>query len=301
MLAEPKAYHPLVGFGVIANKIEKIFNRGNDIYTKFFGVWALLVTLWPFYIACFVFYFLNFESIVVDSIILYLAIGRKSLLQHAVAIETALKQNDILQARKKLSYIVSRDTHGLSMVDVSKATIESLVENSNDAIYGAIFWYLVAGAPAVVFYRLINTLDAMWGYKNTRYINFGWAAARLDDVLNYMPARLTVLSFALLAVAKKQSFYKVLKQAFQQGKLCSSFNAGPVMAAGALVLNIRLGGEACYGGVNINKPLLGRGREASENDIERAMILVNQACYLWLMFFWGAAIVETWWPVISGR
>jgi len=157
------------------------------------------------------------------------------------------------------------------------ASIESVIENSSDAIFAAIFWYIVAGAPGVVMYRLTNTLDAMWGYKNKRFSSFGWFAAKFDDVLNWTPSRLTVFSFALLS-----HFNKVWFLSFEQGMKCSSKNAGPVMAAGACALNIKLGGTACYNGEKINKPELGCGEEASVLDVKRALVLIDKVLLLWL-------------------
>jgi len=163
-----------------------------------------------------------------------------------------------------------------------------LIENSNDAIFGVIFWYLLAGAPAVVIYRLVNTLDAMWGYKNSRFRQFGWAAARLDDVLNWLPARLTVASFALVSVfdGKKiqpARLLEVWQLAFNQGLKCSSKNAGPVMAAGAAALKIKLGGKAEYNGVAIDKPVLGCGNDAQIKDIQRGLSLIDKSLLAWLL------------------
>ena len=129
----------------------------------------------------------------------------------------------------------------------------------------------------MLIYRLANTLNAMWGYKNARYLNFGWAAAHFDDLLNWMPARLTVFNFAILG-----QFQTVWQTAFQQGMQCSSINAGPVMAAGTCALNIKLGGEAHYEGMAINKPELGCGKSAEVTDIKRALSLVDKTLVLWL-------------------
>ena len=124
----------------------------------------------------------------VGTIFLYLAIGASSLKTHAEAIANALDAQDIPLARQKVSYIVSRDTSALDAESIARAGVESVLENGSDAVFAAMFWFVVGGAPGVVLYRLSNTLDAMWGYKNERFINFGWAAARFDDCLNYIPA-----------------------------------------------------------------------------------------------------------------
>jgi len=275
LIGEPRRFHPLVGFGWCAIKIEVILNQSNFLYLNGFLGILLLVTPPVLLITSsqeLAYYW------VVEIVIVYLAIGRKSLVQHAKSVLKPLIDSDIPIARKKLSYIVSRDTENLDKKSVIKATIESIIENSNDAIFAAIFWYLLVGVPGILCYRLVNTLDAMWGYKNSRFCQFGWAAAKLDDLMNWIPARLTVLTFSLLS-----SFKKVIKTAFAQGALCSSPNAGPVMAAGASSLNIKLGGDSYYQKQLIAKPVLGYGKDADVSDIKRALSLINKSLLLWLI------------------
>ena len=293
LIGEPRRFHPLVGFGWCVSKLESIMNRGNLQRLK--GILALLVLVMP--IVLLMFFILQYFDLamemtwnmdwgmlwLVEVVILYLAIGRKSLMQHADAVMKPLKSSDIETARTKLSYIVSRDTENLQQQGIITATIESVIENSNDAIFAAIFWYLVAGIPGVLCYRLVNTLAAMWGYKNNRFFEFGWAAAKLHDVMNWIPARLTVVTFAVLGSLKNMGeFKKVFTTAFEQGALCSSPNAGPVMAAGACSLNVKLGGEAVYQGQLIAKPELGYGGTPQVNHINLAMTLVNKSVVLWL-------------------
>jgi adenosylcobinamide-phosphate synthase len=285
LIGEPRRFHPLVGFGKCVNWVESVMNQGNFLRIK--GVLALLIAVLPLVVLALLsllYIDLEWEIIwLLEIVVLYLAIGRKSLMQHAAAVMKPLQINDIETARKKLSYIVSRDTENLQQQGVVTATIESVVENSNDAIFSAVFWYMVAGVPGVLCYRLVNTLDAMWGYKNKRFIEFGWAAAKLDDVMNWIPARLTVLTFAIIGLIKNRGeFKKVFNTAFEQGALCSSPNAGPVMAAGACSLNVKLGGDAIYHGQLIAKPELGYGETPQVKNIQQAMTLVNKSVVLWL-------------------
>jgi adenosylcobinamide-phosphate synthase len=155
--------------------------------------------------------------------------------------------------------------------------VESVLENGNDGVFGALFWFLLAGGAGALAFRLANTLDAMWGYKNARFLHYGWAAARLDDVLDYIPARLTALTYALLGKTRT-----ALRCWRAQAPVWDSPNAGPVMAAGAGTLGIQLGGPACYQGEWHQRPILGEGRPAQPADIERALALVRHGVYLWL-------------------
>ncbi len=272
-LGEPRRFHPLIGFGWLAQALE---NRlwGDAIWR---GALALLLLILPFtLIALFIPPWP--WSLALDLVLLYLAIGWRSLGEHAIQVHDALASGNLTRARQAVSYLVSRDTTDINEAAVAKATVESVLENGNDALFGALFWYLVAGAPGVLLYRLTNTLDAMWGYRTERYRRFGWAAARLDDLLNWAPARLTALSYALAG-----HFTQALACWRQQGPAWKSPNAGPVMAAGAGSLGVLLGGPAIYHGIPQVRPPLGTGRPAGTQDIDRALGLIRRALALWVV------------------
>jgi len=293
-LGEPARWHPLVGFGNLAKRVEGWLNASphrSQAETSVFqircrGVLAWSLVVLPFAAAAY-WFSLQKWSWLAEVVILYWAIGRQSLRQHARQISTALKRDDLGLARQRMSMIVSRETASMDSTQIASATVESVLENGNDAIFGALFWFLVAGAPAVVLYRLANTLDAMWGYRTQRFLHFGWAAARIDDVLNWFPARLTALSYCL-AGNWRAGFAAWRAQA----RHWDSPNAGPVMASGAGSLQLGLGGPACYDGEWHHRPCLGHGRAAEGADIERALSLLDRALLIWLgvlLFIVGAA------------
>lgn len=272
-LGEPRRLHPLVGFGRLAQAIERRCYADSRLN----GCIALALAIIPVtgavaYIAAWSWHWL------LDALLLYLAVGWNSLNLHAQNVKHALLLDELDAAREQVGLIVSRDTTQLDPSGISRATVESVLENGNDAIFGALFWFAIAGAPGVVVYRLVNTLDAMWGYRNERYCRFGWAAARLDDALNYLPARLTALSYALCG-----NMRNALICWRTQGSIWKSPNAGPVMAAGAGSLNLALGGPARYHGKMEQRPSLGIGHAPDSGDIDRALRLIRTALLLWLI------------------
>jgi hypothetical protein len=184
-------------------------------------------------------------------------------------------RGDLPAARR--AACVSRDTEDADAEALARAACESALENGNDAIFGALFWFLIGGAPAVIVFRLANTLDAMWGYRTPRWLMFGWAAARIDDVLNFVPARLTALSYASLGATAQ-----ALRCWRTQARAWSSPNAGPVMAAGAGAVGVALGGGARYHGEWEERPPLGAGDAPAAIHIRACLRLVQRAVWLWL-------------------
>lgn len=278
--AEPKRFHPLVGFGNYAKWVEARFQPEKS--RRWHGVFALLLVLLPFVLLAFYLEYglqdLPLLRVLVAGIILYLAIAWQSLLQHARAIMLPLQQGDLLQARAEVAKIVSRDCSELDEEGIAKAATESVLENGADAIFHALFWFVVAGIPGVVLHRLANTLDAMWGYKNQCYVSFGWAAARLDDVLNFIPARLTAFLYALAGDTKT-----ALRCWRNQARYWKSPSAGPVMTSGAGAIRVRLGGSAEYFGEQTARLTIGEGCVASWRSIQASIKLVNRTLFLYLV------------------
>ncbi len=277
-LGEPRRWHPLVGFGAYAKWIEARSNRAQPAaLARLLGVasWLLAVLPW-LALALLLKAWLAEAAWLLDALLLYFALGARSLGEHARAVAAPLLAGDLVAARAALSRIVSRDTRRLDAAQVAGATVESVLENGNDAIFGTLFWFALLGGPGALLFRLANTLDAMWGYRTPRLLYFGWAAARIDDLLNLLPARLTALSYALGG-----EFRQALRCWRAQAPAWDSPNAGPVMASGAGALGLALGGPAIYHGALEERPPLGCGASPQAADIARALRLVRAALWLW--------------------
>ncbi|HNG18530.1 MAG TPA: adenosylcobinamide-phosphate synthase CbiB [Candidatus Obscuribacter sp.] len=300
MLGEPQVLHPLAVFGREAERIEDFFhplareangnlanksdlngNLAKRLRTNLAGLLAVSqCVVPPVVLLC----RLRKQGRniplfchLLDVIVLYACIAPSSLREHGMCVHEALVNGSLAEARTAVGRIVSRDTASLNEEGVAVAAVESLLENGSDAIFGALFWFALAGAPGALFYRLVNTLDAMWGYRNERYSDFGWAAARLDDLLNFIPARLTAFTYALCGDSEMS-----LHCLREQGRTWYSPNAGPVMAAGAGALNLSLGGDAVYGGKVKSRPVLGSGPRPCAEDIKRAVKLVKKSLKVWV-------------------
>ena len=286
LLGEVPVAHPLVGFGRYAAWLEMHLNRGGGIASGLIA-WALAVLPIATFAGIVVCLVPAFWMFVLHALLLYFCLGLRSLHEHCLPIALALREGDLPNARRLTARIVSRDTEQASEADLSKATVESLLENGNDAVFGTLFWFLILGGPGALLFRLANTLDAMWGYRTPRFLLFGRFAARCDDVLNWIPARLTALSYLVLGHAG--TAWRCWRA---QAPHWPSPNAGPVMASGAGALRLALGGMASYGGVVEMRPLLGEGRQAQAADIERAWRLVLRAVLLWALIVAAIAMLE---------
>jgi adenosylcobinamide-phosphate synthase len=185
----------------------------------------------------------------------------------------SLETMNLDAARRRLPHLCGRDPRGLGEAELARATVESIGENTSDAVVAPLVWGAVAGLPGLLGYRVINTLDAMIGHHSARYENFGWAAARLDDVANWAPARLTGLLAAgcapLVGGSSRQAFATLRRD----GGAHPSPNAGRCEAAFAGALGVRLGGRNVYGDRVEERPSLGDGRPPVAGDIRRAVRL----------------------------
>lgn len=282
VFGEPRRRHPLAAFGRIAERLEKRLNRGR----RRDGVLALVLSVGAptvvvgLIVGMVIAWLPEPAAWVLAGLALMLAVGRAGLIEHAQAVARPLAAGDLERARRRVAGLVGRDTERLDGAGVRRALLESILENTSDAIFASLFWFVAGGAVAgpagaavaVVAHRLVNTLDAMWGYRNPRFSAFGWAAARLDDGMNWPAARLTVLAFALVGDTRA-----ALGCWRQPAVRWSSPNAGPVMAAGAGALGIRLGGGAWYHGAWRERPALGGPRAPDDVDVARALGLADRA------------------------
>lgn len=281
LLGEPSRLHPVVGFGRIVSALEKQWNTSpsRSKQSLFTGLAALLVITLPV-LAVAVWVSIALDGlwlIVVQAITVWLAISLRGLAEHGQAVADPLHHADLVNAQHQVSRIVSRQASALDEQGVAAAATESMLENGSDAVFATLFWFLVAGIPGVVMHRMVNTLDAMWGYRNARFLYFGRPAARLDDILGWLPARLTALTYVLLGNRKL-----AVECWRSQAPQWDSPNAGPVMAAGAGALNVRLGGPSPYPSGIKQRPILGGTEKADAASIEAAIRLVHHGVWLWL-------------------
>ncbi len=200
--------------------------------------------------------------------------GARSLRHEAERARFPLSRHDLASAREVLPSLCGRDPSQLDEAEMARAVIESVAENTSDAVVAPLLWGAVAGIPGLVAYRAVNTLDAMVGHRSARYLNFGWASARLDDAANWVPARVTaVLTAACAPLVTGARPGMVIGTVRRDGGHHPSPNAGRCEAAFAAALGVRLGGTNVYGGVAEARPGLGEGRAPDPEDIRHAIEL----------------------------
>jgi adenosylcobinamide-phosphate synthase len=200
--------------------------------------------------------------------------GARSLHHEAERALVALSGHDLRSAREILPSLCGRDPSTLDTMEITRAVVESVAENTSDAVVAPLLWGAAGGIPGLVAYRAVNTLDAMVGHRSARYLRFGWASARLDDVANWVPARVTAaLTAACAPLVRDGKPAAVLRIVHRDGGRHPSPNAGRCEAAFAGALGIRLGGTNVYDGVAEKRPELGEGRSPEPGDIRRSILL----------------------------
>ena len=225
-------------------------------------------------------------------IIIYYCISASSLAEAGLEIKNDLEKEDIIRARKRVALIVGRDVTAYQASDIARATVETVAENLVDGVIAPLFFAAIGGAPLAMAYKMANTLDSMVGYKNEKYLHFGKAAARIDDVLNYIPARLAVPIISLATQILSGKGRRSLETVFREGANHSSPNAGFPEAAFAGALAVKLNGPNYYAGKLVDKPFIGVsfGRPSS-GHIQKACDIMLLSSFIWLLVVWGASVV----------
>ena len=277
--------HPIVYMGRAISYFEPWFRKKIPHLLVSGGIFALSLILftWVTGTAVIKTAFLLHPMVgeCVQIILLFFCFSSKSLKQAAMAVNDALKKEDIIRARKAVGMIVGRQTESLDKPAITRATIETVAENFVDGFLSPLFFACIGGVPAALAYKMINTLDSMVGYRNPTYLYFGRVAARIDDGANFIPARLSVIVISLaMAVFSKPNSIQALKTGFSQGRRHKSPNAGFPEAAFAGGLAIRLGGPSIYHGRVVEKPFLGdRFNDPEPFKISQACDLMLLACF----------------------
>ena len=220
--------------------------------------------------------------------LVWTALGGTSLGREGTAVHDLLVGDDLPGARTRVRNLVGRATQDLTADEVARAALESVAENSSDAVVGTLVWGALLGPVGVVLHRGANTLDAMHGHRTARYTRFGWAAARLDDLLGWVPARATVLA---TAAASPLRAGEVVRTAVRDGRDHPSPNAGPVEAGFAAALGLRLGGRTVYASGAEDRVVMGSGPAPTVADLPRAVLLARRVGVVTLVAVVGARLL----------
>ncbi len=265
-LGDPRRGHPVAGFGAVAARLERATHR--DARLAGAAHVALLVggTVALGRLA-------GRGGAPATALATWVVLGGTSLARKGAALAAELDAGDLPAARQRLPSLCGRDPASLDGAGMARAGTESLAENTSDAVVAPLFWGAVAGVPGLLGYRAVNTLDAMIGHRSPRYARFGWAAARLDDLANLLPARLCALLTVLLAPLVGGSPRAALAAWRRDARAHPSPNAGPVEAAAAGALGVTLGGRTVYAHRVEERPRLGSGPAPGPADLRRAVRL----------------------------
>jgi adenosylcobinamide-phosphate synthase len=282
--------HPVIWMGALIERCDRLLNDETAPHLRrLLGVLALAALLG----------LVGAAAVVVQSQLLRLPYGliavavlastmiaQRSLHRYVTNVASALNTNGLAAGRQAVSHIVGRDTAGLDRAGVARAAIESLAENFSDAVVAPVFWLVLAGLPGIALYKAINTADSMIGHRTPRHTDFGWAAARLDDLVNLPASRLAaLLLIAASALRTDGSARRAWRTVRRDAAKHRSPNAGYPEAAMAGALDLSLAGPRAYGGVAVEDALMGNGsREAGATDIHRALALYRSADAILLAF-----------------
>jgi adenosylcobinamide-phosphate synthase len=290
---DPNRGHPVAGFGAAASWLEARWyadrRAAGVVHTgALVGAAVALGAVFERLISN-----RSLSTVVTTAAATWAVLGGRSLSREAATVAGQLADGSLLAARDQVRHLVGRDTAELSTEEVARAAVESVAENASDAIVAPLLWGAVAGLPGLIGYRAVNTLDAMIGHRTPRYLEFGWAAARLDDLANWVPARLAALAAAAWAPLIGGTAGKAIDVVRRDAGRHPSPNAGVVEAAFAGALGVQLGGRNAYHGTVEDRGVLGDGRPVTVADIDRADSLAAAVSLTALVV---AVLVRGWRP-----
>ena len=301
ILGDPRSrFHPVVLMGNLIAWLEHCFYRPEDTNEKKLlcgGMLVLIVLVVCYEAAWCILRLLGLiplphVGMVLEALLLAFMISPKSLAAAGMEIRALLKAGDLPEARRKVGWIVGRDTEKLSVSEVSRAAIETVAENTVDGVLAPLFFYLIGGLPFAVLYRAANTMDSMLGYKNAKYLYFGRVAARLDDVLNYIPARIAGVLFVLAAFFLGFDGRGAWRMLHRDAAKHPSPNGGCAEAPTAGALGIRLGGNNYYFGEPHFRAYMGEARrEIEADDIQKTVRLMYTVTILFLLLTYGGFLL----------
>ncbi len=295
LIGDPRwMIHPVQLIGLQIVTIERLLRRGivaSPLAERLAGVTlAVTVIIGVFCVAyaiqrLLLWLYLDSISVMVHGLVIVIltfitatTIAARGLIDACTAVIDAVKRGDITEARAGVSMIVGRDTAHLTTDEILRAVIETLSENLSDGVVAPMFYYLIGGFPLAMTYKAVNTLDSMVGYKSERYRYFGWASARIDDIANYIPARLTALFIALAAALpsiKASTFIDSIHTVLRDGRKHLSPNSGYPEAAMAGAVSVRLGGPSYYEGILVEKPYIGSEKADYLRASERSIVVAR--------------------------
>jgi len=268
--------HPIRFFGSSISFFTEKLNRGKHRKWKGAAMAFLLITA-TFGLLEMVFWQFRNDKwvyLILGSAGVFYGLANRSLIHESYKVMNALKTKGLEAGREQLSYIVGRETRNLNEQQIRMAVFETMAENLSDGVVAPLFFYALGGVPAMLAYKMANTLDSMIGYKSEKYRDFGWFAARFDDVINFIPARITALLMVVLSFSWRGMAY-----IFRYGHQHSSPNAGYPEAALAGILNCRFGGPNVYHGTLVEKPYIGKiGRIITNRDFYKTCVLNFFTC-----------------------
>lgn len=294
LLGDPFRFHPVCLIGKLIEKSEKIIRKfvKNSKKAQYVGGVILTLSVSTISIAVsasilYLTYKINiYLGIITESIMCYQMLAMKSLKKESMKVYYGFKEGDINKAREAVSMIVGRDTDRLNEQGIIKAAIETVAENTSDGIIAPLFYMCIFGGVGGYFYKAVNTLDSMVGYKNDKYLYFGRFSAKTDDILNYIPSRLSALfmmAASLLCGYDIKNAYRIFKRDRYKHASPNSAQTEAVMAG---ALNIELAGDAYYFGKLYKKQTIGdKIREVKAEDIKRANRLMYASCIISFIIF----------------